>query len=219
MPTGFLIRLSVAVAALAAGGGAALVLQRASADVARTPVPQELLEQALAAARPGDALFKDGAGLWGRLAAQFSENRDGFGHLGLVARDGNGRLIVIHAGGDPVSGEGRVQETLLADFLAQSRAAALYRPRISAAASGEALAYAAEAVRRNTPFDTAFDLGTEDRLYCTELVWRALSTALGADAVPEKSRRSGRVFIALDDVQESPWLEPVWRFGGAAAAF
>jgi len=176
------------------------------------PVPPALLPEAAATARPGDALFKDGAGLWGALASRFSDNDDGFGHVGLVARAPDGSLVVIHAGGDPASRQGRVQETPLTDFLAYARSAALYRPRVDDRTSAAAVSYARAAAARSAPFDGAFELESEDRLYCTELLWRALSEALGEDAVPEKSRRSGRIYIALDDLQESPWLAPVWRF-------
>jgi hypothetical protein len=173
--------------------------------------PLELIAGARAAALPGDVLFKKGRGFWGSLAARFSDNADGYGHVGLVARGADGALIVIHAGGDPVTRDGRVQKTGFDDFLGSSMAAALYRPHQDDVNAAAALAYAERAVARNAPFDADFSLDTEHALYCTELIWRALSAALDEDAIPEKSKRSGKVYIALDDLQESVWLEEVWR--------
>lgn len=170
-----------------------------------------LVAEARARALPGDVLFKDGGGLWGSLAAGFSENDDGYGHVGLVAAGADGGLVVIHAGGDPATPSGRVQEASLDFFLRSARAAALYRPKIDSARAGAALAYAHAAVRRDAPFDATFSLATEDELYCTELVWRALSAALGEDAIPHKSERGGKVYVAIDDLQDSPSLAAIWR--------
>lgn len=173
-----------------------------------------MIAEARASARPGDVLFKNGGGIWGALAARFSENDDGYGHVGIVSIAADGGLVVIHAGGDPVTRNGRVQETGLDEFLGASKAAALYRPLLDADGATRALGYAKAAVRRNAPFDATFSLDTEEELYCTELIWRALSSALGADAVPEKSERSGKIYVAIDDLQESRFLEPVWASEG-----
>ncbi len=171
-----------------------------------------LVEEARAAAKPGDVLFKDGGGVWGTLAAHFSDNDDGYGHVGVVVLAEDGALSVIHAGGDPVGGNGRVQVSEFNEFLGASEAAAIYRPSVSEGETTAALSYLAAAVARSAPFDSAFSLDTEEALYCTELVWRAFSLATGEDVVPEKSRRSGKTYVAIDDLQDSDWLEQVWSY-------
>jgi len=171
-----------------------------------------MIAGARASAHRGDIVFKNGGGFWGVLAARFSDNDDGYGHVGIVDLDDDGGLVVIHAGGDPVTRNGRVQKSGLDEFLGASVGAALYRPRLDEAAASRALVYAENAASRNAPFDAAFSLETEDALYCTELVWRALAAALDEDPVPEKSVRSGKIYVAIDDLQESRFLEAVWRF-------
>jgi ABC-type sugar transport system substrate-binding protein len=170
-----------------------------------------MIARARKSAREGDVVFKNGGGVWGSLAARFSENDDGYGHVGIVSLRPDGEVIVIHAGGDPVTRNGRVQESEFDKFLGAAKGAALYRPHLDDASAARALTYAQDAVRRNAPFDAAFSLETENALYCTELIWRALSVALGEDAVPEKSERSGKIYVAIDDLQDSRFLEPIWR--------
>ncbi len=148
---------------------------------------------------------------WARLAARFNADGEGFGHVGIVAAGDDGALIVIHAGGDPARADGRVQEAELTAFLATAREAALYRPLADEAGIAALIAYAAARAAADAPFDRRFSLETADALYCTELVWRALSLAVGKDAVPEKTMRAGAAYIALDDLAESPDLVPVWR--------
>lgn len=170
-----------------------------------------------AAAEPGDVLFKsDAGGFWGNMARAFSETDGRYGHVGVVARDAAGALCVIHAGGDPVSREGRVRSDSLAGFLAGVEAAALYRARAKARARGAMLAYLEDAAARGAPFDRQFSLKTKDRLYCTELVWRALSAGVERDATPNKSVRAGRVYISLEDLQKSPHLREIAAVSRAA---
>lgn len=137
--------------------------------------------------------------------------------MGIVATDEAGSLIVIHAGGDPISREGRVQRAALASFLERATVSALYRPALAEPQIAGALEFARRAADLGSPFDSDFSLETADRLYCTELIWRALSAGLGRDAVPEKSTRSGRVYVALDDLQRSPALTLAWRSASAPA--
>jgi hypothetical protein len=207
-------RVAIFAAALAAAGGAYIAFA-AQAGLKRPPeagqeVRIRMIGEASAAARPGDVLFKSGGGLWGKLAANFSHTDKTYGHVGVVARNADGALVVIHAGGDPVSGEGRVKTDALEHFLGASNKAALYRPLLAEAELEGFIAYAQAAAGRAAPFDTAFSLDTEDALYCTELVWRAFFAAAAADAVPDKSERSGKTYVALDDLQGSAMLDEVW---------
>lgn len=205
------MRLLIAAgAAILLAAGFLLARPGPSASPAETGA---LIAAARAEARPGDVLFKSGDGFWGAMAARFSRSDEGFGHVGLVAPGEDGALVVIHAGGDPLAGDGRVQRASLDEFLRRATSAALYRPALDEAALGAALAYAEGALLRNAPFDAGFSLDTEEALYCTELVWRALSEAAGEDAAPRKTERAGRLFVAIDDLQASPLLEQRWRAG------
>lgn len=208
------MRASIVLASALAFAGAALAYQSSQPPAAELHTPHDrlvMIENAAAAAQPGDVLFKSGGGLWGRLAANFSSTDRRYGHVGLVAAGTDGYLMVIHAGGDPASREGRVMREPLTHFLGASERAALYRPALGEDALANLVSFAVREAERQTPFDSAFSLDSTDALYCTELIWRALSAASDGDATPNKSQRSGKVYIALDDLQMSPLLAPVWR--------
>jgi hypothetical protein len=184
---------------------------KASAEDEVTSAHNEMIEHARAQARPGDVLFKSGAGFWGRMAKRFSEEDKSFGHVGVVVNDEKGDIAIVHAGGNPLSPAGKVQKSEYDEFLRASEEVALYRPKTDGEGIEKLIAYLTNKMNLNAPFDKDFSLVTDDELYCTELVWRALSAAVGEDAVPEKTKRAGRLYIAIDDLQASPWLEPVWR--------
>jgi uncharacterized protein YycO len=154
-------------------------------------------------------LFKSARGLWGALAAGFNADGEGFGHVGMIVETQEGALAVVHAGGDPATPSGRVQESSLDLFLADAKSAALYRPSLTEGEIVREVAFVRLEAERNTPFDRDFSLDTDDRLYCTELIWRALKAASGRDPVPQKSSRSGKTYISLDDLAASAALAEV----------
>lgn len=141
----------------------------------------------------GDLVFRRGRSLLSR-AVLTADGGSSYSHVGLV-RVSAGVPLVVHAlppedlrpgvshgPGDP----GGVLAEPFSEFLAPARAtaAAIYRLR-----DGERAGIAARAAEaayrralRGTPFDSRFDLATEDSVYCTELVWRAFREA-GLDVV------------------------------------
>lgn len=186
--------------------------ERSLSKGAATQEGSTLVAAAEAKARPGDILFKSGGRFWGRLGARFSSIDHTYGHVGIVVLTRDGTLGVIHAGGDPLSPEGRVLTDPLPFFLGASSAAALYRPRGSEDRISRLIDFAKEASDLAVPFDTSFSLASEDALYCTELVWRAFLYAGMGDPVPTKDTMAGKDYVALDSLQTSPLLDEVWRW-------
>jgi len=125
----------------------------------------------------GDVIFRRGRSVVSEIVLA-ADRRLPFSHVGIVIV-GDQRAWVVHATPDePPGTDGIVRVEQLAEFLSADRAsaAAVYRTDDRASAS-RAAAVATEYARRRLPFDAAFDLSTADRLYCTELVWRAYLAA------------------------------------------
>lgn len=84
----------------------------------------------------------------------------------------------------------------------------------------DAIAKSAAKVAKNyakkaTPFDSGFDLATADRVYCTELIWRAYLDA-GVDLSDQGLESfdfpfSGQ-YLTPDSLSQSANLEPVYQF-------
>jgi len=163
---------------------------------------------------PGDIVFIGGTGGWADIGAQLSKTDKRYGHVGIAIED-EGALMIVHASGAPATG-GTVTTTPYAAFIAHSAQVGIYRAdhdRLTAGITENAAKAASDAL----PFDDAFSLETADAVYCTELVWRALSEAMGKDAVPQKSKILGQDAITLEDLQLSPHLRPVHAFEKKAA--
>ena len=184
--------------------------------------------------QPGDLVFKGAStALWTEMAAAWSDERDRrWGHVGLVlgvrnqsdSRPVPGRknagcaVRIVHADtgtGDPHRTPepgheiGAVRTVSLEAFLGDVDHAGVFRLDISPPERVTMLAWAANEADNQTPFDRGYNLASENNLYCTELVWRAMSEALGHDAIPDKSTRMGRTYIALSDLSLHPLASEV----------
>lgn len=161
----------------------------------------EILPSALPALEPGDLLFKGadtGAGT--QLAAVWSLGDKRWGHVGIAVAGPGGSVRVIHADTGAPREAGYVLNVALEDYLSDVSELGIYKVDLSGAGRAAYLAYAESAVGR--PFDKAFSLETDQSLYCSELVWRALSEGLGRDAIPDKSERMGRVYVSVSDLAD-----------------
>ncbi len=182
--------------------------------------------------QPGDLVFKGAStAIWTQLAAGWSDATDRrWGHVGLVVTvdtQGEGRpdaspdaggcdAGIVHAdtgtgnpGQPPGPGEeiGAVRDVPLEAFLGDVDHVGVFRLALDADQRARMLAWARGEAERRTPFDRGYNLDSENNLYCTELIWRAMSKGLGADAVPQKSHRMGRTYIALSDLSRHPLAE------------
>jgi hypothetical protein len=163
-------------------------------------------EAVLAAAEPGDIIFISAGGTWSEFARFLSRREKLYSHVGVIAKGRDG-LVVIHAGGNPLQTEAGVHADTVGFFMAAVTRVGLYR--MPEALRGRFLAYVRGASERRLPFDNGFSLDTADRLYCTELIWRGLTAALGADPIADKPSSLGTPYVALDDVSRLPFLTPV----------
>ncbi len=135
--------------------------------------------------RTGDVVFRMGRGMFSSFFSRMGSRPIPYSHVGIyVEQEGVG--YVVHTEANELTGEGWARTEPLETFLGPKRAVsgAVFRPvgiteeQRNAIAAG-ALVYA----KLRVPFDTDFDLATVDRIYCTELVWRAFVSA-GIDISP-----------------------------------
>lgn len=154
---------------------------------------------------PGDVIFgRFPRSRWAQLAASFSSDRSGFGHVGVI--DAIASDLIVDADGNPAGG--RVSVRSLAAFLSGADHVEVRRLRL-AAAQRRAVALRARSWA-GVPFDAAMTLAP-DKLYCTELVWRACLAATGQDLVPHKTVIAFRDVITIADLRQAALFDLVWK--------
>lgn len=126
-------------------------------------------------AQSGDLLFRRQSTFLSNTVLRFDSGGT-YSHVGLIRREGDDVWVIHTVPASGASFSGGVQLDTLRSYLEgpETAAYALFRP--SEALRPAALRAADEALRfyeRRIPFDTEFRIDSSDRLYCTELVWRA----------------------------------------------
>lgn len=159
--------------------GLTLFIGGASAHSNKAEHTKPLFDVSSITLESGDVAFRRGGSLASELVLS-ADGRSAFSHVGIIEIV-EGVPWVVHAVVDEPPGDpGSVKFEPLGDFFAPDRAigAAIYRPKLPFQIRGKAAARMAMSyANRHLPFDSDFDLETPDKMYCTELVWRAYREA------------------------------------------
>jgi len=165
--------------------------------------------------RTGDLIFRRGRSRES-LVITLLDSGSPFSHAGLIDKTG-GTVSVIHVlPGSPEHYRNRVRRERLSDFTAPrvASAVAVYRVRPAYRDHAErAVQAAASYLARRIAFDDEFDAGSAEKLYCTELVWRAYGET-GLDLIdgrlrPAVSHLAPGTYVLLSALMESPYLTEV----------
>ena len=133
----------------------------------------------------GDLIFRRGQSLSSRLVL-WADGQSVYSHVGLLLMDETAPLVIHVVPAEKDDDPAYVRVDPLVNFINEKYASAVSVRRLehirarhyASLAAIRASTYAREAL----VFDASFDLKSKDRLYCTELVWRAYLEA-GIDLV------------------------------------
>lgn len=166
--------------------------------------------------RDGDLALRQGTGLDSEAVLRLDSAGGQYSHIGIVVND-NGKWKVVHAvPGESRDGIDRVKIEPIDTFFLSTRAAhgAVMRLRgCSAVAAREAAQSAARLV--GVPFDYNYNWQDTTRLYCTQLIAVAYSSA-GIDLLSGVPRLSGRntknIIVFPGDIASNDSLITIFRF-------
>lgn len=126
----------------------------------------------------GDLIFRRGRSV--ESHAVLMADKDGeFSHVGIICKE-NSQIYVIHAvPGESKGKQDYIKKDKLEDFLQPERASrfAVYRSDFSKKIKMNAVNYALDCYKKKLIFDDKYDLSTDDKLYCTEFIYKAFKTA------------------------------------------
>lgn len=123
-----------------------------------------------------------------------------YSHAGIIYIDESNSFFVIHAEANELTGIGFTKAEPLQSFLDNSKEWGIYRLKKDSASRKQISTEALHYVERQAPFDMAFDLLTDSKVYCTELVALSINKALNNTLITPGKTLSDRLFYAIDDI-------------------
>jgi hypothetical protein len=151
----------------------------------------------------GDLIFRHGRGFISEALLGFNQKEKKYSHAGIVTIE-NGVAYVYHAIGGEENETNKLRKDLLSTFCNPSAASsfAIYRPNLTDKVRETIVSIADNYFKSRLEFDTTLDLKSDDKMYCTEFVYKVF---LNVDAhYFSHSSFSGKDYIACDDLYLNP---------------
>lgn len=192
----------------------------AAPAVSPTPLPKnklvvdqhnaQVVDSAAAQVQTGDVVLRMGMGADSYLLSQLNQKNKNYSHCGIVVIE-DGRPYVYHAiGGEDNPDERLRREEAAAFFLPKYNSAiAIVRYDMKAAQKEKLAALAREYYKRRPRFDMKFDLATDDKLYCSEFVYKALRQATSDTSYIGTTEGMRGRYVAIDNLLLSKHAKPV----------
>ncbi len=175
-------------------------------------INKHLVDTAVSLLRSGYIVLRMGLGADSRLLAQMNRKNKSYSHCGIVMVE-NGYPFVYHS----IGGENNPDERLRRDSAnfffspVYNTAIAVVRYDLDPGRLGELGNIVREYYKRRPKFDMKFDLRTDDKLYCSEFVFKAVNKAAHDTAYIGTTSVAGLRFVGTDNLFVNPHAHMVWQ--------
>jgi hypothetical protein len=157
--------------------------------------------------RSGDIIFRDGRGAISSVFRKCSVTDQSYSHAGIIHFE-NGIPYVFHL----IGGEGKasyMRKDLLSSFCSpdESCAVGIYRTDLNA---DQIDSLTCKFYKQKVQFDIQFDLSTNDKMYCTEMVYKVLTQISGDDNFIPLTTVNKITYCACDNLFLSPHFKKIY---------
>lgn len=155
--------------------------------------------EASACIESGDLVTRYGSDLTSFLLARMNPEDQSFSHCGIASIEED-TVFIYHAIGGEFNPDQKLKRETLFSFghPADNKALGVFKPDLSAGSLTKIL----QAIRKNyadgLPFDMDFDLGTDERQYCSEFVAKTYGLVWDGISWVKITEQAGRRFIPVD---------------------
>ena len=173
---------------------------------------RHIVDTAVSLLEPGYLVLRMGLGADSRLLAQMNRKDKSYSHCGIVLIE-NGYPFVYHS----IGGENNPDERLRRDSAkfffspVYNTALAVVRYDFDSAELGELEKVVRAYYKLRPKFDMKFDLSTDDKLYCSEFVCKAVNKATRDTAYIGTTSVAGMRFVGIDNLFVNPHAHIIWQ--------
>ncbi|MCH5717365.1 YiiX/YebB-like N1pC/P60 family cysteine hydrolase [Niabella hibiscisoli] len=161
-------------------------------------------------AKSGDVIVRNGNDEVSNTARSFNRKDKAYSHCGLIQVERD-TLFVYHALGGNYNPSQKLLRQTLADFCADDDMdkVAVYRYPLNNK-EGQALSqWIHEHYSNGLLFDLFFNFQTDDKMYCSEFVFKGLNTAKNDSLRNLLPQKEEAIYVAIDDLYLNEWASKI----------
>ncbi|WP_315816270.1 YiiX/YebB-like N1pC/P60 family cysteine hydrolase [Paraflavitalea speifideaquila] len=192
-----------------------------------------MIRQARTLIQPGDLILRTGTDYASEQIKALSKREAIYSHSGIAMID-SGKVYVCHVETDYAHIHNKVKKELLDSFCnpAKNLGFAIARYQLTDDEKSKLLVYMNERERQQVAFDIQFDLATDDKMYCSEMIYKGLARAtnkrilIPTDRITDRNKFKlikryfkltekqivTRDIIPIDHLYLNPWCSVVMRY-------
>ncbi len=163
--------------------------------------------------RSGDLIFRHGIGFISNALKQFNLKDQRFSHVGLLHIE-RGEVFVYHCIGGEGNANNKLRKERLKNFCASKNAGAfgIFRADLNCQSLNGIDSLASAYYQAGLEFDTHFDLQSDDKMYCTELIYKIYEQVLKEDNFVPLTSISGKSYVSCDNIFLRKQVREVYSF-------
>jgi hypothetical protein len=174
--------------------------------------PQKSTDTLIKLLRTGDLVLRMGKGPNSYMLAQLNPADKSWSHCGLVVVE-HGYPFIYHSIGGEDNPDERLRRDSAGYFVSPVRnlACGIVRYNWDSATAALITSGIRQMYAARPRFDLDFDLATDDRLYCSEFVYKVCTRALNDTTVFRISNGYNRRYVGIDALYLTPRARFVYR--------
>ena len=163
--------------------------------------------------KSGDLIFRHGRGFISNMLMSFGQREKKYSHAGIVSVE-NGIVYVYHCIGGEQNISNKLRKERLQVFCSPEdvHAFGIYRSDLSPEQMGTAMKSLSDFYKNELEFDTKFDLLSDDKMYCTEMIYKIFNGVAGEQNYISLSTAGGKNYVACDDLYLNSHFKQVYSF-------
>lgn len=160
----------------------------------------------------GDLVFRMGRGFISHSMQKFSLRDPRYSHAGIISVE-NGIIYVYHCIGGEDNPQSELRKDKLESFCSPELAHSfgIYRLPITASVAKKMVTKADSLFHQKILFDEDFDLNSDNKMYCTEFVYKTIKSLVTEKITLSSSEVSGKKYIACDDLFLIPKTKLIYQ--------
>ena len=172
----------------------------------------EQIHQVKNLVKSGDLILRTGKDFTSGLMRKLSQNDKTYSHCGIASLE-NDTLFVYHALGGEWNPDQKLRRDPFELFCNpyENRGFGIFRYRINNVQQKNIINLAHQFYKQGVMFDIQFDLATDNRMYCSEFVYKTIEKAT-KDSVALSTNTFNHIkFVAVDNLFLNPFCHEIKR--------